>query len=172
MSETPQVIKCSVGMRWGDMDAYGHVNNVEILRILEEARIHAFGPPGGTGGPGREPAVALFNNLPAGTQALVAEHRVRYLSPLTYRNIPAKIAVWISALKGASFTIAYVISDPVTAQVCAKAETTLAFVQGENGGLLRIAPEQKELLLPYLGESVFGSVSVAGTVPGGRARAV
>jgi acyl-CoA thioesterase FadM len=108
MIETPQVIQCSVGMRWGDMDAYGHVNNVEILRILEEARIHAFGPPGGTGGPGREPVVALFNNVPAGTQALVAEHRVKYLSPLTYRNIPADIAVWISALKGASLTIAYV----------------------------------------------------------------
>ncbi|WP_349361683.1 thioesterase family protein [Paenarthrobacter sp. PH39-S1] len=32
-------------MRWGDMDAYGHINNVEVIRILEEARIHAFGPP-------------------------------------------------------------------------------------------------------------------------------
>lgn len=155
MSNSPQVIQCSVGMRWGDMDAYGHVNNVEILRILEEARIHAFGPPGGTGGPGREPVVALFNNVPAGTQALVAEHRVKYLSPLTYRNIPAEIAVWISALKGASLTIAYVIRDPVTAQTCAKAETTLAFVDGDSGRLLRIAPEQKELMLPYLGASVF-----------------
>ncbi|MCC9195429.1 thioesterase family protein [Arthrobacter sp. zg-Y820] len=155
MIETPQVIQCSVGMRWGDMDAYGHVNNVEILRILEEARIHAFGPPGGTGGPGREPVVALFNNVPAGTQALVAEHRVKYLSPLTYRNIPADIAVWISALKGASLTIAYVIRDPVTAQTCAKAETTLAFVDGDTGRLLRIAPEQKALMLPYLGASVF-----------------
>lgn len=155
MNENPQVIQCSVGMRWGDMDAYGHVNNVEILRILEEARIHAFGPPGGTGGPGREPVVALFNNVPEGTQALVAEHRVKYLSPLTYRNIPADIAVWISALKGASLTIAYVISDPVTAQICAKAETTLAFVDGASGRLLRVARAQKDLMLPYLGASVF-----------------
>ena len=155
MMQTPQVIQCSVGMRWGDMDAYGHVNNVEILRILEEARIHAFGPPGGTGGPGREPVVALFNNVPAGTQALVAEHRVKYLVPLTYRNIPADIDVWISALKGASLTIAYVIRDPVTGESCAKAETTLAFVDGGTGRLLRIAPEQKDLMLPYLGTSVF-----------------
>ena len=155
MIQAPQVIHCSVGMRWGDMDAYGHVNNVEILRILEEARIHAFGPPGGTGGPGREPVVALFNNVPAGTQALVAEHRVKYLSPLTYRNIPADIDVWISALKGASFTIAYVIRDPVTAATCAKAETTLAFVDSATGRLLRIVPGQKDLMLPYLGASVF-----------------
>ena len=155
MSEIPQIIQCSVGMRWGDMDAYGHVNNVEILRILEEARIHAFGPPGGTGGPGREPAVALFNNVPEGTQVLVAEHRVKYLAPLTYRNIPADIAVWISAIKAASLTIAYVIRDPATGDPCAKAETILAFVDAGTGRLLRIAPEQKELLRPYLGEPAF-----------------
>ncbi|MFE4477710.1 acyl-CoA thioesterase, partial [Kitasatospora sp. NPDC056789] len=26
-------------LRWADMDAYGHVNNVVFLRYLEEARI-------------------------------------------------------------------------------------------------------------------------------------
>lgn len=155
MNQNPQVIQCSVGMRWGDMDAYGHVNNVEILRILEEARIHAFGPPGGTGGPGREPAVPLFSSVPAGTQALVSEHRVKYLSPLTYRNIPANIDVWISAIKGASLRIAYIITDPVTEDICAKAETTLVFVDAASGRLLRIAPEQRELMEPYLGASVF-----------------
>ena len=37
-------------MRWSDMDAYGHVNNVVFLRYLEEARIdlllRAAGPDG------------------------------------------------------------------------------------------------------------------------------
>ena len=32
-------------LRWGDMDAYGHVNNVTQLRLLEEARVRAFGSP-------------------------------------------------------------------------------------------------------------------------------
>ena len=31
-----------VALRWADLDAYGHVNNVEVLRLLEEARIAAF----------------------------------------------------------------------------------------------------------------------------------
>ena len=31
-----------VPLRWSDMDAYGHVNNVQYLRLLEEARITAF----------------------------------------------------------------------------------------------------------------------------------
>jgi len=34
-----------VPARWGDMDAYGHVNNVAILSVMEEARVALFGPP-------------------------------------------------------------------------------------------------------------------------------
>ena len=41
----PRRIEVLVPMRWGDMDAYGHINNVQIVRMLEEARIAAFGPP-------------------------------------------------------------------------------------------------------------------------------
>ncbi|MET1034992.1 MAG: thioesterase family protein, partial [Arthrobacter sp.] len=64
-------------MRWGDMDAYGHINNVQIVRILEEARIAAFGPPRGSGLPGIEPPVPLFNEVPEGTLALIVEHKIR-----------------------------------------------------------------------------------------------
>lgn len=142
-------------MRWGDMDAYGHINNVEIVRMLEEARVHAFGPPGGTGGPGVAPAVPLFTNVPAGTQSLVVEHRIRYVAELTYRNIPADVDVWISALKGASLTLGYVISDPVTGKPCVRAETTLAFVDGATGALQRLTPEQREMAAAYLGDPVF-----------------
>ncbi|MFZ2964516.1 MAG: thioesterase family protein, partial [Rhodoglobus sp.] len=31
-----------VTLRWSDLDAYGHVNNAEMLRLLEEARMQAF----------------------------------------------------------------------------------------------------------------------------------
>ena len=31
-----------IRLRWSDLDAYGHVNNAEMLRLLEEARIQAF----------------------------------------------------------------------------------------------------------------------------------
>lgn len=144
-----------VPMRWGDMDAYGHVNNVEVVRILEEARIHAFGPPAGTGMPGMEVDLPIFNDLPEGTQALVVEHRIRYLAPLNYRNVPARIEVWISAVKGASFTIAYAIYDPVTGARCVSAETVLAFYAEPTGNLLRIAAEKKALLAPLLGPANF-----------------
>ncbi|WP_287930445.1 acyl-CoA thioesterase [Arthrobacter sp.] len=145
----------NVPMRWGDMDAYGHINNVEVLRIMEEARIHAFGPPAGTGLPGVDVELPIFSDLPEGTQALVVEHRVKYLVPLNYRNVPARIEVWISAVKGASLTVAYAIFDPVTGMKCAIAETTIAFFHEGSGTVLRIAAEKKAQLAPLLGEANF-----------------
>lgn len=75
-------IAVQVPMRWGDMDAYGHINNVQVVRMLEEARIAAFGPPRGAGRPGTPPPVSLFDAVPEGTLTLVVEHRVRYMKTL------------------------------------------------------------------------------------------
>lgn len=33
------VYSCKLPVRWGDMDAYGHVNNALYMRYLEEARV-------------------------------------------------------------------------------------------------------------------------------------
>jgi acyl-CoA thioester hydrolase len=142
-------------MRWGDMDAYGHVNNVQIVRMLEEARIAAFGPPGGTGAAGVEPPVALFSAVPDGMLALVVEHRVRYVRPLDYRNVPAEVDVWVSNLKAAALTLDYVVHDPVDGYECVRATTQLAFVDERSGRLVRLTDEQRSRLAPYVGPGLF-----------------
>jgi acyl-CoA thioester hydrolase len=142
-------IEVLVPMRWGDMDAYGHINNVQIVRMLEEARIAAFGPPRGAGLPGIEPHVSLFNDVPEGTMALVVDHRIRYVRTLEYRNVPAVVQVWIGAVKGASFDIHYLVQDPVTREDCVKASSHLAFVHEATGRVQRLTPEQKERLAPF-----------------------
>jgi acyl-CoA thioester hydrolase len=142
-------IEVLVPMRWGDMDAYGHINNVQIVRMLEEARIGAFGPPRGAGLPGLEPEVSLFNAVTDGTMALVVDHKIRYVRTLEYRNIPAVVQVWIGAVKGASFDIHYLVKDPVTREECVKASTHLAFVDEATGRVQRLTAEQKERLAPY-----------------------
>lgn len=144
-----QRIRVLVPMRWGDMDAYGHINNVQIVRMLEEARIGAFGPPKGAGLPGVEPQVSLFNAVPDGTMALVVDHKIRYVRTLEYRNVPAVVQVWIGAVKGASFDIHYLIQDPVTGEDCVKASSHLAFVDENTGRVQRLTPEQKERMSPY-----------------------
>lgn len=132
------------------MDAYGHINNVQVVRMLEEARIAAFGPPRGAGLPGIEPQVAIFNDVEEGTMALVVEHRIRYVRTLEYRNVPAVVHVWIGAVKGASFDIHYLVQDPVTGEDCVKATTHLAFVDEGSGRVLRLTPDQKQRLAPFV----------------------
>lgn len=36
--EAKPVFSCAIPVRWGDMDAFGHVNNTLYLRYIEEAR--------------------------------------------------------------------------------------------------------------------------------------
>lgn len=89
---------CSV--RWFDMDAYGHVNNVTFLRYLEEARMDFALEHAHVGGSGDENHVAV-----------VAQHEIAYVRPLHHRSEPVTVELWFSALDDRSFTVAYEIKD-------------------------------------------------------------
>ncbi|MFC0581867.1 acyl-CoA thioesterase [Micrococcoides hystricis] len=141
-------LQVTVPLRWADMDAYGHINNVNIVRLMEEARIAALGVPGGTGAAGIEAEIDLFGAVPEGTQVLVVEHRVRYRRPLEYRNEPTPVRVWVQKLSGASVVLGYSFTDAVTGEECVRASTTLAFVH--EGRPQRINAQQRKLLAPYL----------------------
>ena len=63
-----------VPARWGDMDAYGHVNNVAILSVMEEARVALFGPPPSSGQKptvAPQPPIPLFAWLPRACRRLL-----------------------------------------------------------------------------------------------------
>jgi acyl-CoA thioester hydrolase len=139
-------VRTDVPLRWGDMDAYGHVNNVRIAAILEEARIHAFGVPAGTGAPGLDAPVSLLDGVPDTVQVLISEHRIRYRRPLEYRNVPAEVWVWIAAAKGASIEIAYSVRDGVDGTECVTAATTMVFVDSATGRPVRLSDDQKATL--------------------------
>lgn len=144
-------VLCRVPMRWGDMDPYGHVNNVEVVRLLEEARIAALGVPVGTGDQVEPPLIPFFSALPEGTQALITENRIKYLRSLEYRNAPVEIRVWVVSARGGALVLGFEITDVVTRRACVRAETQLAFFVPATGTLLRITRAQQELLAPYSG---------------------
>ena len=154
--EAGTVLRVEVPMRWGDMDAYGHVNNVNLIRLMEEARIAGFGVPGGTGAPGMRPKVDIFSAVPAGVQILVVEHRVRYSRPLEYRNVPVNVDLWIASVKPASFDICYEFRDPVEDTMCVRATTTLAFFDTASSRVQRLSEAERAGLAPFQGRPVFG----------------
>ncbi len=87
-----------VPVRWSDMDAFGHVNNVAVMRLMEEARIEAL--------------EALARPGEAGmleTGVIVARHQIEYRQQLRWRRDPVPVHLWVTAVGGASFELAYAI---------------------------------------------------------------
>jgi len=93
-----------IPLRWSDFDAYAHVNNAEMLRILEEARIQAFWRPDEGSGPGADTAI-LDARPGAEVISLIARQEIEYLAPIPYMRAPLDIEMWIGRIGGASFAM-------------------------------------------------------------------
>lgn len=133
----------SVPVRWGDLDAYGHVNNVAILGLLEQARVQAFWDPG-------DP---VLPPLAAGTpvQVVVADAHVSYRRAVPYVQA-VDVAVSVPSVGGASFVIAYEIV--LDGEVAVTATTTLALVDVATWRPLRLDGGQRERLHAFAPDPV------------------
>jgi acyl-CoA thioester hydrolase len=157
-------IHVPIRLRWSDLDAYGHVNNAEMLRLLEEARIQAFwvaeddeelGVDGEAIG-GRGPAV-LDGRPGAATLSLIARQEVEYLAPVPYLRRPLDVQLWVGRLGGASLEICYEVRSPVGAEpnvLFARAATTLVLVDAATERPRRISDLERAAWSPYLEEPV------------------
>lgn len=128
-------VTVSVPVRWGDLDAYGHVNNVAIMGLLEQARVQAFWDPGHP----------VLPPLDVGTpvQVVVADAHVTYRRAISYRQ-SVDVAVSVPRVGGASFVIAYEIE--ADGEVAVSATTTLALVDVATWRPLRLDPQQRQRL--------------------------
>ncbi len=133
-----------VPLRWSDMDAYGHVNNVQFLRLLEDARVTAFARWFGD-------EESLLNS-----GVLVARHEIEYLAPLTFRHEPVRVRLWPTAIGGASFDVGYEVSDPpeVGSSRYARAETTLVAYDFANAAPRRLGAAERAALRELAGDPV------------------
>jgi acyl-CoA thioester hydrolase len=135
-------------LRWSDMDAYGHVNNVQFLRLLEDARVVAFAAAGTDEG-----------GSVVETGLLVARSEIEYLEPLVYRTAPVAIDLWLTGLAGASFDLGYEVldeqgDDGVRPRVYARAETTLVLFDRLNERPRRMTPSERDRLEAWRDEPV------------------
>jgi len=124
-------------LRWGDMDAFQHINNVEFLEYLQEARVDMFWGDPSRGG---------LNSL--GTGIVVARHEIDYLAPLSWRAEPIIIETWVSHLRASSFVIEYLMRDEDV--VYAKARSVMVPYDIEAKRSRRLSDEEKAALEPYL----------------------
>jgi acyl-CoA thioester hydrolase len=142
--DDPQTYRVEVPLRWSDMDAYGHVNNVQYLRLLEDARVIGF----------REWFPDRPTMLDEGI--VVSRHVIEYRAPLTYRPEPVEADMWVTRVHGAGFDLGYTVRDPASfgTQVYAVAETGLVLYDFANARPRRLSPEAREQLAVHVGEPV------------------
>ncbi|MGG5260914.1 acyl-CoA thioesterase [Phycicoccus avicenniae] len=138
----PYVVE--VPLRWSDMDAYGHVNNVQYLRLLEDARVIGF----------RE----WFPDRPTllDEGIVVTHHAIEYRAPLTYRPEPVEVDMWVTRVHGAGFDLGYTVRDPasVGTSLYALAETGLALYDFATARPRRLEPGARKALAAHVGEPV------------------
>lgn len=124
-------------LRWSDMDAYQHVNNVVYLRYLEEARVDwMFRRASEAGVEG----FATFGTV-------VASHQIAYRRPLVYRPEPVRVEVWVTHVAAAKFTVAYEVRDDDG--VYATASSVLVPYDLAGGHLRRLSQMEKDYLAEY-----------------------
>ena len=117
-------------MRWGDMDAYQHVNNVAYLGYLEEARIDLIFRLGAERG-----LAALREGL------IVARHEIDYLAPLVWHPRGIDVEVWVERIGGSSFVVAYRVHDDSTTY--ATAQSTLVAYDLAAQRQRRLSPAER-----------------------------
>ncbi|MGO4103021.1 acyl-CoA thioesterase [Leifsonia sp. YAF41] len=149
-----------IRLRWSDLDAYGHVNNAVMLRLLEEARIQAFwatDEPDGTVSAGGASTAVLDGRPGAATLTLIARQEIEYLAPVPYLRQPIDIRLWVGTLGGASLEVCYEVWGPagdLPAVLYAKASSTIVLVDSETSRPRRITEVEREAWTPYLDEPI------------------
>ena len=141
-----------IRLRWSDLDAYGHVNNAEMLRLLEEARILAFWVTEDDGAIGASTAV-LDGRPGAATLTLIARQEIEYLAPVPYLRQPLDVRLWLGKLGGASLDVCYEVFSPegvVPELLYARANTTIVLVDAASERPRRINDTERAAWTPYL----------------------
>lgn len=125
-----------VPLRWSDMDAYAHVNNVQYLRLLEDARVLGFREWFG-------PSPSMLDE-----GVVVTRHEIEYLAPLEYRSAPVVVRMWVTCTSPTGFTIGYQIADSTdpAAIVYAVATTGLALFDFTSLRPRRMSPAERAVL--------------------------
>jgi acyl-CoA thioester hydrolase len=129
------VYDCPV--RWSDMDAYGHVNNVRFLTLYEEARV----------------ALMFVGAREAGITSLedgvvIFRHEVDYLKLVDY-GPPVRIEMWIEEMRPSRFTVGYELFSG--GELASRARSVCVPYDLANSRPRRLADVEREYLTPWLG---------------------
>lgn len=135
-----------IPVRWGDMDALGHVNNTAYLIYVEQARIECLERLPGSPWPGTDAEGPLLVSV-----------EMTYRKPVRY---PATVRVEVQAdgVGRTSFALLNRLTvEGDTATLYAEARTVLVWVDHATGRPTPVPPAMREALLDAAGRRPSGS---------------
>lgn len=128
-----KTLEFNITVAWGEMDAFGHVNNVQYIRYFETARVRFF--------------EALFDkpwDYQQDVKPVVANISCTYKKPITYPD-ELRLRVWVEELGNASMLMKCEIHSEKVG-LAAIAECTLVYVDFSKQIPVRIPDYLREQL--------------------------
>ena len=126
-----------VGLRWSDMDAFGHVNHARTITLLEQARVQLLFTE------------ATRQGLPGMAEGVVvARVAIDYHAPLGFDAGPLQIFLSVRDLRAASFVMDY-SAYAHDATAVASAETLLVPYDVRGGRPRRLAEGERAFLAEW-----------------------
>ena len=129
----PLTVIVPIKPAWGDMDAFGHINNVQYLRYFETARVRFF--------------EVLFDQAWDYEQAakpVVAQLSCQYKQPLSYPQ-SLELKVWVERLGNASMDMKCEMHNPELGLI-AVGECTLVYLDFNKQMPVRIPDALREAI--------------------------
>lgn len=129
--------RIAIERRYADLDTYGHVNNVETLVYLQEARVRLL--------------VEMASGGAEFEHQVVARQEIDYLAPIPFGLEPITVETWIDRIGTSSYVIAYEIHVPEVG-VAARAKSVQVWWDPTSGRSRPISDEHRALLAEFLDE--------------------
>ncbi|MBI2568350.1 MAG: acyl-CoA thioesterase [Candidatus Schekmanbacteria bacterium] len=127
-------------VRWGDMDALGHVNNAAFFTYCESARITFFQRTAvGEVGPDSAQGPVLAS------AQLDFKRQVRFPTELD-------VGVYVSRIGTKSYVLGYLVLDAQSGAEVASGSSAVVWFSYRDGKTLPLSPEHREALLEHLVE--------------------
>lgn len=109
MPDSP-VLTLDIPVAWGDMDAFGHVNNTQFFKYCESTRMKYFEKIG---------LIDCMNSQ--GIGPILAKIECKFIRPLFYPDT-LTVGLTVHNLQSSSFELAYRISSHKTGELSALAQ--------------------------------------------------
>ena len=124
-------------IRWGDLDAMGHVNNANYLTIAQEARFewsftqhHAKG------------------EMPGIMEMVVARAEVDFYKGITVGGFYVDVELWVEKIGTSSFVMVYEVKNE--GELCAKIRTVQVAVDETAAKSRPLESSERKFLEGYL----------------------